>query len=491
MDFDNDLFISYAHIDNLPLSTEQEGWISLLHKGLEVRLSQLRGERPRIWRDPKLQGNDYFGDTILDQFPKVALLVSILSPRYLKSEWCLRELAHFFKAAAANGGVRLSDNKARIFKVIKTFVPYDRHPPELEPLLGYEFYEFDDAQRPREFSQLFGPESERKFWAKLEDLAYDIHQALEALTLPSALPEQPAAAPHAPAESAKTVYLAEVTSDLEDERDKIRRELQQRGYRIVPDQPLPNPPDFEPLVRTYLEQSALSVHLISARNSSLSTAPTLEELQQQMVIARSREQISLAAACGQERKDFSRLLWLPPTANLSQANDFVQALQNEPDFLSTSLETLKTLIHDRLTQPAQAAEPLLEPTGAVQIYLDCDERDLERPEIEPLYEWLEQHFQVVLPDFEDNGVTRSEGLLKQCEAVLIYYGEASGLWLKRRLLALKKTLYGRPKPLLAKAIYLANPAKQSFADPEVPVIQGFGPFQPTLLESFLAQLGEG
>lgn len=181
MPFANDVFISYAHIDNQPVGTEPEGWISLLHKGLEIRLAQLRGDRPKIWRDPKLQGNDYFGDTILDQFPEVAVLLSVLSPRYLKSEWCIRELEHFAQAAEASGGVRLSDNKARIFKVIKTFVPYDSHPPELEPLLGYEFYEFDESRRPREFSKMFGVESEHKFWAKLEDVAYDIHQALESL----------------------------------------------------------------------------------------------------------------------------------------------------------------------------------------------------------------------------------------------------------------------------------------------------------------------
>ena len=45
-----------------------------------------------IWRDPKLHGNDMFADTLIDRLKKVALLVSVLSPRYLKSEWTRREL---------------------------------------------------------------------------------------------------------------------------------------------------------------------------------------------------------------------------------------------------------------------------------------------------------------------------------------------------------------------------------------------------------------
>ena len=57
MGFEDDIFISYAHIDNHPLTEGQEGWISDLHRALQIRLAQLRGETPKIWRDLKLQGN--------------------------------------------------------------------------------------------------------------------------------------------------------------------------------------------------------------------------------------------------------------------------------------------------------------------------------------------------------------------------------------------------------------------------------------------------
>ncbi|MBE9110544.1 TIR domain-containing protein, partial [Nodosilinea sp. LEGE 07298] len=185
MKFDRDLFISYAHIDNESLTDGQDGWVSMFHRGLEIRLAQLRGEKPRIWRDQKLQGNDDFSDTILEQFPNLALLVSILSPRYVKSTWCLRELENFAQSAEAKGGLKIGD-KARIFKVIKTYLPRDKHPQALDRLLGYEFFDIDDAGRPREFSRLYGADSEHKFWAKLEDLAYDIQKTLDLL---EALPE--------------------------------------------------------------------------------------------------------------------------------------------------------------------------------------------------------------------------------------------------------------------------------------------------------------
>ena len=45
--------------------------------------------------------------------------VSIISPRYLKSEWTIRELNEFWDAAEKQGGIHVA-NKARVFKVLKT-----------------------------------------------------------------------------------------------------------------------------------------------------------------------------------------------------------------------------------------------------------------------------------------------------------------------------------------------------------------------------------
>ena len=112
MSFDQDAFISYAHIDNEPLTPGQKGWVSQFHATLQAMLSQRLGEKARIWRDEKLDGNDVFADEIVEQFAKTALLVSIFSPRYVRSEWCTRELRKFCEVAARNGGVTIG-NKSR------------------------------------------------------------------------------------------------------------------------------------------------------------------------------------------------------------------------------------------------------------------------------------------------------------------------------------------------------------------------------------------
>jgi len=85
--FERHAFISHAHIDNQPLPTEKDGWVTLLHEALEQLLAGRLGGNVDVWRDDKLRGNDVFSDEIIAQFPKTAVLVSVLSPRYLKSEW--------------------------------------------------------------------------------------------------------------------------------------------------------------------------------------------------------------------------------------------------------------------------------------------------------------------------------------------------------------------------------------------------------------------
>jgi hypothetical protein len=154
MSFDCDAFISYSHIDNVGLIDGSKGWITNLHRALEIRVGQLLGEKPEIWRDPKLAGNDVFENTLVEQLKRVAVLITVVSPRYVKSEWTRRELIEFWKAAEAQGGVTFHD-KARIFKVMKTPIPREMDPPELQPLLGYEFFQVDpQSGRVRELDEV-------------------------------------------------------------------------------------------------------------------------------------------------------------------------------------------------------------------------------------------------------------------------------------------------------------------------------------------------
>ncbi|MCK4762809.1 MAG: TIR domain-containing protein, partial [Candidatus Aminicenantes bacterium] len=298
MSFETDVFISYAHIDNLPLKEGEKGWVAKFHRALEVRLSQLLGEKPRIWRDQKLQGNDFFGEEIVDQFPKTAVMISIISPRYIKSEWCTREIDEFCKAAASKVGIKIG-SKSRIFKIIKTAVPYDEHPGEIADTLGYEFYIVDpDSGRVKELNDKCPGDLEQMYWAKLDDIAHDICDLLDKIKNTGetgiSLPREQL-----------TVYLAETGFDVKEQRDIIKRELIASGYKIVPDCQLPPiEAEFNKTAAIFLEQSALSIHLIGG---SYGMIP--EDSRESIVIMQNK-----LAAQKSKTGNFLRLIWLLPGA---------------------------------------------------------------------------------------------------------------------------------------------------------------------------------
>ena len=76
----NDLFISYAHIDNAFFPGGSKGWIDMLHERLEIRLAQLLGKKPNIWRDRKLRGYDDFEETLVIQLSQSAILLVVVTP---------------------------------------------------------------------------------------------------------------------------------------------------------------------------------------------------------------------------------------------------------------------------------------------------------------------------------------------------------------------------------------------------------------------------
>lgn len=489
--FDNDIFISYAHIDNQPLAEGQKGWITSFHKALEIRLGQLLGAEPGFWRDEsKLRGNDYFDESIVLHLPKVAVLVTVLTPRYVRSDWCLKEVDEFYRVAEQTGGIRI-DDKSRIFKIVKTPIPPDQHPLAMQQLLGYEFYQIDPTTgKPREFIFNSGPNVDIHYWAKLDDLAYDIFQLLDTLKGQSS-----PAVKSLPPSSRSSVYLAETTLDLSVERDKIKRELQSRGYNVLPDQPLPlDAESFVKAVRENLSKSLLSVHLIGANYGVIPEASerSVTFIQNELASERCRT------------TEFSRIIWMPPglEAREPRQQEFIKYLyedssaQHGAEVLQTSLEDLKTIIHDKLAVPFQAKSQISpsQDDAPCRIYLIHDSQDEENVLL--LSDYLfDQGFEVIpstLTGDEAQARADHRESLLLCDAILIYYGAVGEAWLRAKLFDLRKLAgYGRTKPLLAKTIYIGapnTPAKERFRTLEATVIKQVYEFAPDLLEPFLKQI---
>jgi hypothetical protein len=73
----------------------------------------------------------------------------------------------------------LIGTSSRIIKVVKTYLPFESMPVFLQEVVGYKFFQIGQANgRAHELGKLYGPESERQFWAKLDDLAHDLAELL-------------------------------------------------------------------------------------------------------------------------------------------------------------------------------------------------------------------------------------------------------------------------------------------------------------------------
>ena len=513
MHFEGDAFISYAHLDNVELVEGGKGWVANLHRALEVRVAQLLGKTPHIWRDPKLKGNDLFADTLVERLQRVALLISVVSPRYIKSDWTLRELNEFWAAAEKQGGVRVRD-RARVFKVLKTPVPLEKTPVRLQQLLGYEFFKVDpDTGKIRELNEVFGSDAQREFWVKLDDLAHDICELLESIE-EIAGNEVQADAVRLEPEDAEAVYLAATTSDLREQRESIRRDLQQHGYTVLPDRVLSHVSDeLEAAVREDLARCSMSIHLIGRIYSFVPEggAVSLVEIQHELATER--------AAQG----SFARLLWMPDAIAIDDDRQkmVVQRLRLDPriqgnaDFLETYFEDLRTAIQDWMHREQQRREeltrqhsvagtpPVIDVAGAEnggsppRLYLIADQRDGAA-----LSPWTDALFQerieVIRPIFEgDEAEIREyhEENLAQCDGVLILYGAGNELWLRRKLRELQKSAgYGRTKPPAKTAICLIGPKtpeKEAFKTHDAAVIPQWDGVGLAALRPFITQLKAG
>jgi TIR domain len=466
-DFQEDVFISYAHFDDDMFGSEKCGWVTQLHEDLEQRVRTHLGAEVRLWRDCEIRNNDDFTSKILKRLMRTATFLSVLSPSFLQREWCRRELESFAEHAGNGGGVLVDEERSRIFKVEK--IPVDRGalPLAMQGTKSYRFYR-PDPEQPRRTIELrskFEGEYFRRYVEALNDLAKDIADLLKSMagrvTRP---PDQPA------------VYIAETTSDLNDKLSELRRDLKDRGYVVLPGGDLNyHAGKYKTEIRDCLERSAMSVHIVGPEYGIVPEGETKSNVWLQLELALSRR----------ADPNFFRLIWIPPGPSPSDQRqiDFIARINDEicaqpgVDLLNGNIEDLKTIIQDRLAKirkdkesPAPLPPPpnhrppsqRRAPDEPFRVYIMCERADQESPSLAALQSYfISQGCEPMLPSFdgsESDVLQVHAENLKLCEGAMIYYGQGSPAWYEAKLRDLRKYLTGRQPPVAAKAIYIAEPA---------------------------------
>ena len=485
--YNNDVFISYSHIDNQPFGDPGGGWVDIFHEQLQNFVNVHVGRRTNVWRDERLTGGEVFSDEIEQQLRSSAVLVSVISPGYMQSEWCNRELVGFTKAAQDRGSLRVG-NLQRVVKVLRLPVERSVLPPLLDKVLGAEFYRVDPAsKRARDLLLDPSADANKVFLARVDDVAQDLARLLAAMAVSGG-----AAVVTPPAAAAGTVFLAWTTGDLSEEREKLRRELEARNYRVVPAgaPPLDATAVRESVVGA-LREAKVAIHLIGALYGFVPEGEERSVIELQSDEALYQASNSAAA----------RIFWFAPNAQPQdpRLSAFIDRLQKQSpqggrvDLLANqTIEALKTLVLDRLNPVPKPAPVAMKAASAV--YLMCDQ--LDRANVAPIEDFLfDQSLEVRLPLFDgDSEQIRQDHYetLKQCDGVLIFWGKAKEGWLRTMLRDLNKVFgLGRTGPYKAASLYLAELPdinKESFRTLEVSIIRPGHDFEPDALRPFVAQL---
>ncbi len=227
--YTNDIFVSYSHIDNAPMA-DRRGWVDVFHEHLENFVNVHFGRRTSVWRDPRLEGGEIFSDEIEQQLRASAVLVSVLSPGYVNSVWCNRELLGFTDTARAQGRLRVG-NLPRVQKVLRLPIDAKALPELMDEFMGTSFYRVDAAsQRVRDLLLDDDPRAMQIYLARVDDVAQSLARLLREMAEPAAV---------APPPPRGRVFVAWCTADLAVEREGVVRELASRGWEVVPAGPMP------------------------------------------------------------------------------------------------------------------------------------------------------------------------------------------------------------------------------------------------------------
>jgi hypothetical protein len=438
-----DLFISYARVDDAPVFGVK--WVSMLLRDLRYLLAQKMGRRDAFsiwWDETDLRGHHAVTPEIRTAVQQSATMLLVLSPGYLASQWCRQEKDLFFEVL---GG----QTQDRVFVVEKQVLDKGQsQPAELDDLKKYHFWYRDERDQIRTLS-LREPEPHTTTYTRLvEDLATDISRQLKA---------RAAAAPPQPAEPKATVFLAEVTDDLDPRREQARRYLEQAQLRVLPAQRHLEGQAFRDALEQALGQSTLFIQLLGEYPGR--RPPDIPQ-----------GYIRLQLECAQALK-LPILQWHDPTLKLEQVESQEQReLLEAVSVYAEPLESFKQRIVQQAL-PLPPSPPAVH-AGAPVVFINTERRD--RTLAETIRDQVDARLLVTLPVSAGKAAELRKDLdhkLRDCDALIVVYGEKTLAWVENQLLYCNKMAPRRDRPFLRLGVYDGPPEDKPAVSTRMPGLE--------------------
>lgn len=394
MSFGQHIYIIKSEHDGQDQITRD--WPLSFHRFLELLLSRLAGEKINI---NVINEKDL---DIASLYSPMTLLIPLVSPELLNSNIFKDEIKLFHEKAINKSHNSISWN-SRIFKIVRE--PQQGHflLDYLSNSVSYDFYHFDSStEELLIYDDFTGPSSEKTFWMRLYDLAYDIFKVMD--NMRSAEKEMASISNEL---NTVSVFVSEVGADLIAARDAIKRELMRNGYKVLPEHNMPK--DMESImkmVRKNLAACNLSIHLVGSDYGKIQgTNSSIIDLQNRMATEYFDELERLDSSSA---LNLGRVIWVSPEQqNISvKQRLFIENLKKDSesmdkaDLLETSIEELKAFVINKIQEGVRQYDQMSGSYSGKKgkiIYLIHDRSELQKCQQIEAY-LIENDYQVIMSD---------------------------------------------------------------------------------------------
>lgn len=437
----HDIFVSYAHIDDRPPGGLKDGWVTLFVDELTTLLASKWGRKPDVWMDHQLPENAQVDATLYEKIRGSKTIVLFMSPSYLNSAWCKKEIGDFLVANSAH------KNTESVFIVaVEETNRADWH-ERLQALTPFELFRKSRSGAVVRLGYPKPPDdSEHQYWEKLNELVHLIKKQLELInvvhgneTIATSATEvvQPTKPGKTP-----TVWIAQPTVDLHSHWENLAASIRQRGAKISPLGHSTYPRDVADLraaIENDVAQSDLLIQLLGPETGDIA-----KMLELQALIAKTRAAMTDVDFLQWRLENFD-----PKTITDAKHREFLQGTTagRFEQFRQQVLEKL-----DKLMNPPPKAPINAQGQNGLMLCISAGQKDSElAQEIAGLLGEL-NHVPLPIPPVPEPGQTIEEynaelrSLLDNVHGVILAHSRENAMWLHSQHAKVRKALAQKPNP---------------------------------------------
>ncbi|WP_297324197.1 TIR domain-containing protein [Nitrosomonas sp.] len=433
----HDIFVSYAHNDDLLPEGSTYGWITHFIEELRKVLTQRLGRKPDVWMDHLLLENAQVDATLIEKIRTSQTIILFMSPSYLNSEWCKQEIGDFLTVHSAH------KNKESVFIVAVEETEREKWHSRLQALTPLQLYQKSLSGAVHRLGYPNPPiDGEHEYWRQLNELAHLIKLQLALIDNTRGTRSISATPVAEAAQSDKkikppVVWIAQPTADLHSQWEALAASIRQRGAQILPVghsiYPLGDS-DFRAVVENDISQADLLIQLLSKE-----AGDAAKFLQLQALAARMRVTIA----------EIPFLQWRPENIDLQTVIDSKhrELLQGTiacgfEQFRQQVLEKLDKLMNPVPFKPINKPEQ-----NALTLCITAGQKDfILAEEIVTMVANL-KHAAISIPPIPEQDQTIEEYnaylrlLLANVDGVILAHSQENAMWLQGQHAKVKKMVH--------------------------------------------------